>query len=162
MVHVLAPEHEAAFQPSSFIEKQRYMEEYWNHGVNWQLYNSGGERWFGFEAVRDLNGLPPEILMIPLPGHTRGHSCIAVKTYDGWLLHCGDGYFYHGQVDPHNPHCTKGLEVFQKAFAVDNELRIQNTYRLLDLAQNHGEEVTLFSAHDPCEFEHHQHMVHHG
>src|SRR3546814_2886084 len=58
-----------------------------------------GERWFGFEAVRDLDGLPPEILLVPLPGHTWGHSGVAVQEDGGgWLLHAGDAYFYRGEV----------------------------------------------------------------
>jgi dihydrofolate reductase len=33
-----------------------------------------GEPWFGFERVRPLDGLPPEIALIPLIGHTFGHA----------------------------------------------------------------------------------------
>jgi len=33
-----------------------------------------GERWFGFEAVRVLPATDGEVLLIPLHGHTRGHS----------------------------------------------------------------------------------------
>ena len=36
--------------------------------------------------------------MIPLPGHTLGHCGIAVRTKDRWLLHAGDAYFFHGQL----------------------------------------------------------------
>ena len=51
----------------------------WDDVRHWRTYRSGGERWFGFEAVRDLDGLPPEILMIPLPGHTGGHAGVAIR-----------------------------------------------------------------------------------
>src|SRR5207245_5655496 len=40
----------------------------------------------------------PDILMIPLPGHTLGHCGIAVRAKDKWLLHAGDAYFFHGQL----------------------------------------------------------------
>ena len=43
-------------------------------------YRASGERWFGFECVRDLAGLPPEILMVPLAGHTVGHAGIAIEV----------------------------------------------------------------------------------
>src|SRR2546429_4224699 len=58
----------------------------------------GGEPWFGFRAVRDLPGLPPEILVIPLPGHTRGHIGVAVDTGAGWLLHAGDAFYEIGRA----------------------------------------------------------------
>ncbi|MGP3965322.1 hypothetical protein ACTWPT_56180 [Nonomuraea sp. 3N208] len=44
--------------------------------------------------MRQLNGLPPEILLIPLAGHSRGHSGVAVDTGATWLLHAGDAYFF--------------------------------------------------------------------
>ena len=32
-------------------------------------------------------------------GHTRGHSAVAVRTAEGWLLHCGDAYFSRRRDD---------------------------------------------------------------
>ena len=52
---------------------------------DWRLYPfGGGEPWMGFDAVRDLDGLPPEILLVPLAGHTWGHSGVAVR--EEWQL----------------------------------------------------------------------------
>jgi len=42
--------------------------------------------------VRALPGARDDVLLIPLPGHSRGHCGVAVKTGEGWLLHCGDAY----------------------------------------------------------------------
>ena len=70
----------------------------WDEVRDWRTYAAGGEPWFGFEAVRDLDGLPPEILMIPLPGHTAGHAGVAVRTTDGWLLNAGDAYLHDDQM----------------------------------------------------------------
>jgi glyoxylase-like metal-dependent hydrolase (beta-lactamase superfamily II) len=36
-----------------------------------------------FECVRDLPGLPPDVLIVPVTGHTRGHCAIAVRESDG-------------------------------------------------------------------------------
>src|SRR5689334_9879688 len=44
-----------------------------------------GEPWNGVPAVRQLSGLPPETLALPLHGHSRGHAAIAVDTGRGWL-----------------------------------------------------------------------------
>ena len=109
-----------------------------------------GDRWFGFEAVRSLKGLPPEILIVPLPGHTRGHCAVAVHTGDRWLLHAGDGYFHHGSIDP-GGRCPPGVDVFQRFMAMDREALLANQERLRTLAAEHRDEVSVFCAHDAFE-----------
>lgn len=65
---------------------------------------------YGFESVRSLPGLPPEILFVPLPGHTYGHVGAAVQIASGqWLLQAGDAYFYRREMDAERPSCTPGL-----------------------------------------------------
>ncbi len=59
--------------------KERYISEQWQHGPDWAFYGEGGEDWFGFKGVRALGDREPDILMIPLPGHTPGHCGIAVR-----------------------------------------------------------------------------------
>ena len=54
---------------------------------------NAGEPWFGFGRVRGLNGLPPEVLMVPLLGHPWGHAGVAVQGERGWLLMAGDACF---------------------------------------------------------------------
>ena len=107
-VHVLRAEMEEAEVRQGFIHRRRYRPEQWDGVRDWRFYDPTGERWFGFGAVRDLDGLPPEILMIPLPGHTMGHAGIAIDTPDGWLLNAGDAYFYRHEMDD-DPSCTPGL-----------------------------------------------------
>ena len=153
-VHLLATEHDAAMQVRTFRERLRYREVNWAHRPRWVLHEPGqGERWFGFDAVRDLPGVPPEVLLIPLPGHTRGHTGVAVQTERGWLLHAGDAYFFYGQLNPGDPWCTPGLAAFQRLVAVDDAARLENLQRLRDLVTDHPGEVDVFSAHDPTEFE---------
>jgi glyoxylase-like metal-dependent hydrolase (beta-lactamase superfamily II) len=149
-VHVHAPELDAASKPRSFMEKQRYEARLWAHGPRWVRHASDGERWNGFEAVRALggDGAADEILLVPLVGHTRGHTGVAVRDGDGWRLHCGDAYFFHTEVGP-SPHCPTGLNVFQSLLAVDNDARKANQARLAALNAAGG--VTLNSAHCPHE-----------
>jgi glyoxylase-like metal-dependent hydrolase (beta-lactamase superfamily II) len=109
-----------------------------------------GENWNGFAAVRDLAGLPPEILMVPLAGHTRGHSGIAVDTGSEWLLHAGDAYFHHGQMHQ-PPSCPAGLKVFQVLMQTERDNRVANVERLRELAAD--PRVTVFSAHDRHEYD---------
>lgn len=101
-------------------------------------------------AVRALPGTDEEVLLVPLTGHTRGHCGVAVRTDRGWLLHCGDAYFFRGEMAP-EPHCPIGLSLFQSLLQMHGPSRIANQKRLRELKQAHGDEVTLFSAHDPVE-----------
>lgn len=108
-----------------------------------------GEPWFGFEAVRDFDGLPPEILLIPLRGHTEGHAGIAVKSDSGWLLHAGDAYLSHNQMLPRLT-CTPGLAVHQHIMDTDRDARHTNQERLRTLAQAH-DDIVIFRSHDTSE-----------
>lgn len=148
-VHVFRPEMEAANAPS-IREKLRYIPAHIAHDPKWYPHDVEGDEWKGFEAVRAIPGLDPEILLIPLPGHSRGHSAVAVREGDGWLLHCGDAYFFHGEMRS-PPTCPPGLRFFQTAVGFDGKARRQNQERLRELAARHGDEVRLFCAHDVTE-----------
>ena len=154
-VHIFAPEFEAAMNPN-WREKQRYKQHQWEHGVNWVTYQTQGEKWNGFDSIRAIPELKDEVLLVPLVGHTRGHSGVAVNTQDGWLLHCGDAYFHHNQMNA-NPSCPIGLEIFQRGLAASNKDRVHNLQRLQHLAHStKTEQVQLFSAHDPVELARYQ------
>lgn len=149
-VHVHAPELAAAESPRSLIEKQRYEARLWAHGPKWLPHSTAGERWNGFEAVRALGDSDDEILLLPLAGHTRGHTGVAAKDGDGhWRLHCGDAYFFHTEVEAAG-HCPTGLHLFQTLLAVDNSARKANQARLRQLNAQGG--VRLNSAHCPHEY----------
>jgi glyoxylase-like metal-dependent hydrolase (beta-lactamase superfamily II) len=117
-----------------------------------QRYDSRGEAWFGFECVRDLKGLPPEVLLVPLVGHTWGHSGIAVQLSDGWLLHAGDAYFHEREMNTAHPGCPPGLRAYQRMMEVDRAARLANQERLRALARTHGDSVRILCAHDAAEF----------
>lgn len=153
-VHLLKAELSSASNPRTWLDRNRFRPIQWNNEKNWNTYFPGGERWFGFESVRDLKGLPPEILLVPLVGHTWGHAGVAVQSENGWLLHAGDAYFYRGEMDPKKYHCTPGLRFYQKMMEVDRQSRLMNQKRLRNLIQSHGHEVKVFSAHDAIELDH--------
>ena len=152
-VHVYREELEAALNPQTLMERTRYRPATWEHRPRWVSHRVEGERWEGFECVRRIQGLPPELLLVPLAGHTRGHCAVAVDTGAGFLLHAGDAYFHAGQVQPYHPFCPPGLEAFQRLVAVDDVQRRHNLDRLRDLAERSGDEVRIFSAHDPDELD---------
>ena len=148
-VHLHAREHAAAAAPPTFAERQRYLRRHFQAVQRWETYAAhSGAGFFGFEAVRDLRGLPPEVLLVPLHGHSRGHSGVAVHTEQGWLLHGGDAWFSQGDLcDP--PTTPGGLRLFQRLAAVDNAERLRNQVRLRALAQAGHPDLRLISAHDP-------------
>lgn len=111
-----------------------------------------GEPWHGFECVRELEGLPPEILLVPLVGHSRGHAGVAVESDRGWLLHAGDAYFHRDQMrEP--PSCPPLLTFFQRTVAIDRAAMRANQARLRELACDGTADVRMFSAHDGHELE---------
>lgn len=149
-VHLFAPEHDAAMAPT-MRERARYRPAHFAHGPRWNLRRPGGDRWFGFESVQAIAG-SPDVLIVPLTGHTRGHAGIAVRTEKGWLLHAGDAYFHHAEMDPTAPRCPPGLRLFQRLAAVDDGDRRRNQERLRDLVRREGS-VEIHSAHCPVEFD---------
>jgi glyoxylase-like metal-dependent hydrolase (beta-lactamase superfamily II) len=153
-VHLLADERDAAVARRTLLDKMRYRPQQWGSRARWQTYARGeGEAWFGFDAVRDLDGLPAEILLVPLVGHTLGHAGVAVRGEHGWILQAGDAYFYHAEMDPEIPRCTPGLRLYQTLMEKDRKARLWNRDRLRLLAMDHGGEVTVTCSHDPVEFE---------
>ena len=155
-VHVFELEQAAALKPS-LRDRPRYPKSHFSHGPRWAPHGPGGDRWFGFESIRLLPGVDPEILLIPLPGHSRGHCAVAVNDASAgqWLLHCGDAYFNRAEIAT-PPSCPPFLRAFQNAVAFDNSARKNNQGRLRELSRDHGDEIRLFCAHDPVELAHNQ------
>lgn len=150
-VHVHRKEHDIAVVNKIAAPKGRYITDQWKHGPNWTFYGDGGEDWFGFKGVRALGDGEPDILMIPLPGHTPGHCGIAVRAKDKWLLHAGDSYFFHGQLQA-RAHIPLVLGYFQRKTDLDRTTRMANQERLRQLKATHGHEVTIFNSHDPVDY----------
>jgi glyoxylase-like metal-dependent hydrolase (beta-lactamase superfamily II) len=150
-VHVLADEHAAARALATTKEQARYRPQQWAHNPLFELARPAGQRWKGFEAVRELPGLPPEILMLPLSGHTRGHACVAVETSAGALVHAGDAYFHRGAIAPEGNIAPAGAQWYEAMMAFDRKKLEANHARLRELAQD--SDVKVFCAHDVPEFE---------
>ena len=152
-VHVLDRELRAANHRRGFVARNRYRPAQWDDNVRWQEYSADGERWMDFDCVRELRGLPPEILMVPLLGHTAGHCGIALQTNEGWMLHAGDAYFHRWEIDPGRPRCPPGLRGYQRLMEVDRAARLHNQLRLRELVAEQGSTVDIFCAHDAAELQ---------
>lgn len=155
-IHITAREKEVADQQrgGAFVGSRRYRPLQWDEVENWRLYPmGGGEPWFGFDCVRDLQGLPPEILLIPLAGHTWGHSGVAIDTGQDWLFYAGDAYFYCGEIGAERYDCPPGLRGYQAMMEVDRMARLHNLQRIRDLSLTREAAIRIFCAHDVREFE---------
>ena len=152
-VHVHRKEYDMAVVHRIAPPRGRYITDQWKHGPDWSFYGEGGEDWFGFKGVRALGDREPDILVIPLPGHTPGHCGIAVRGPDKWLLHAGDSYFFHGQMDTPPLRTPLVLGLFQRKADMDRAARVTNQERLRVLNASHRAEVTIFNSHDPVDYE---------
>jgi glyoxylase-like metal-dependent hydrolase (beta-lactamase superfamily II) len=118
----------------------------------WETYDALGGPWKGIPAVRQLHGLPPEILALPMPGHSHGHASIAIDTGRGWLVHAGDAYFHHSVMETGNASGTPwALRCVERLIASDYKGVRTNHAILADLAKR--DDVMVFSAHDLVEYE---------
>jgi glyoxylase-like metal-dependent hydrolase (beta-lactamase superfamily II) len=151
-VHVFADELRAASHRSTLGERNRYRKAQIAAVKKWAAVEEDGESWLGFSAVRAIPGTRDEVLLVPLPGHSRGHCGVAVRRADDWLLHCGDAYFHHSEVDPDGDAAPKGLRFFESVVEFDGAQRRANQARLRELARLALGEVKLICSHDMADF----------
>ena len=154
VLHPMRREKHAAEAQATWMDRQRFRPQQWSSRPRWRVYDPmEGEAWYGFARARPLDGLPPEIALIPLIGHTLGHAGVAVQRSGKWLLQAGDAYFYHEEMRLQDPHCTPGLRFYQWMLEKDRAARFENQRRLRELVAEHADEVDVCCGHDLHEFE---------
>lgn len=152
-VHLFQAELQAALAEAP---SRRYRPAHWAHGPRWVTYGSdGGDEWYGLPGARPLEGVPDDIMLVPLAGHTAGHAGVAVRNGDRWLLHAGDAYYYHRELALDAPHGHPLLDILQNDAQADEEQRLATQERLHNLVREHGNEIDVISAHDPWEHQRH-------
>lgn len=148
-VHLHARELAAAQHPAGAAERMRYRPVHWAHGPRWQTYTESGDTWRGLPAVRKLAGVDADLALLPLHGHTRGHSAVVVGTGEQWLVHAGDAYFHRSSVTATQA-VPLGLRLFEAQVRVDRAAQVASVAALRTLRAAHRD-VTVFCAHDPEE-----------
>jgi glyoxylase-like metal-dependent hydrolase (beta-lactamase superfamily II) len=145
-VHLHANEY-ALSQNIPAKQKHRFLPELW---VNAKLkaYDNFGDVWNGFRCVRQLEGLPPEILLVPLTGHTKGHSGIAVESEKGWILHAGDAFYFQEDLSGSIKKRNLASDSMQALLASSNIERALNLFQISRLQKN-NRELILTNSHDP-------------
>ena len=144
-VHLRRREHDAFLGPPRRWTDLGYVRRHLAHHPEVVRYDDTGENWFGFPAIR----LPfdPEMWLVPLFGHTRGHCGVAIQTRSGWLFHVGDAAPMDLSEDPPpwlvrlvlGPHAPR-LRAFRAAHP---EVRVTTGHMWLDFfaADNRMEET---------------------
>jgi glyoxylase-like metal-dependent hydrolase (beta-lactamase superfamily II) len=154
-VHVYREEYEAITQPQDSYERYPYRAEHWAHGPDWVVHDLAGDHWFGFDCTPlvDLGELA--FCLVPLTGHTRGHSGVALRQGGKWLLHCGDAYTYHKDVDPHDPQAPPYQRTLRHFLNLNRAMRPIGAHspRLRTLLRQQGDRVQLTCSHDPVELD---------
>jgi glyoxylase-like metal-dependent hydrolase (beta-lactamase superfamily II) len=142
-VHLSEEEHS-----SILTGNPRYLPAQFAHGPRWRTYPRSDRRWYGLEARPVDMGQVTEVLLIPLVGHTLGHSGVAIRQGDGWLLHAGDAYYLRAELAS-DDHPVSRLASQR---ADDDARRRASLEQLRRLAREHPGEIELFGYHDPGEF----------
>ncbi|MCO6417594.1 MBL fold metallo-hydrolase [Siccirubricoccus sp. KC 17139] len=151
-VHLMQTEAAAARARHGLMGRARWRPAQWGDQGRWITYSERTtERWFGFDAVA-LEGLPPELLLIPLPGHTPGHAGVAVEGPRGWMLHAGDAYFSRSELYDDPPRCPPGTAAYEWLMAALPAQQQANQRRLRELARAEEAPVAIFCTHDPVEY----------
>jgi glyoxylase-like metal-dependent hydrolase (beta-lactamase superfamily II) len=151
VVHVSKTEFEAAVNRSAVIGMQRgrYRPIQWKDHEHWELYERGSVQWMGIEGCSPIRGLP-DLMLVPLPGHSLGHSGVAIKRDDGgWILHVGDAYVTRFAIWNEPPAPTIFDRWFDRTIAVDLSAYDQTQAALARIARDHADEVEMICSHDP-------------
>ncbi|WP_110183036.1 MBL fold metallo-hydrolase [Nocardioides solisilvae] len=146
-VHVTAEEAQGAVHDPRGRERTRYRPAQWAHGPHLVEHPRTGEGWRGFEAARELTEIASGVVLVPMPGHSRGHAAVAVETDEGWLLHAGDAFFHRGTLD--GSRVPRTLSVAEVALAWDRPQVRANHARLAELAAGGEPDLEIVCAHDP-------------
>jgi glyoxylase-like metal-dependent hydrolase (beta-lactamase superfamily II) len=150
-LHVTSTESVAAFDAPTRAERVRYGRQQWVKAHEIVEHSPTGEAWRGFSAAKELDDISPGIVLIALPGHTRGHACIAVDAGHRWVLHCGDAFYHYGSLE--RTHVPRTLWAMETAVAFDRKMMRHNHARLSELHRRAEPDLILASAHDLKLFE---------
>jgi len=146
-VHVTSAEALGAIRAPSRRERIRYRSAQWAHGPNIVEHDPRGEKWRGFAAAKQLDEISPGIAVVSLPGHTRGHACVAVDAGHRWVLHAGDAFYHYGTLD--GTPMPRALTAMESLFAFDRKTVQANHARLVELYQRQDPDLFIVCSHDP-------------
>ncbi|MBS1907767.1 MAG: MBL fold metallo-hydrolase [Actinobacteria bacterium] len=148
-IHTTAAELLAAVVAPGVRERIRYRSAQWSHGPRFVEHGPGGETWHGFAAATELTAIAPGIVLIPTPGHSRGHACVAVDADDRWLVHGGDVSYRWSAVEGGG--LPWPVKMMERGAAWNLAKVRENQQRLAELSRSHESDLRLIAAHDPAD-----------
>jgi glyoxylase-like metal-dependent hydrolase (beta-lactamase superfamily II) len=151
-IHATSAEIQSAVREPSFREKMRFRPAQWAHGPKIVEHDPDGEKWRGFAAAKELDEIGPGIVLVSLPGHTRGHACIAVDAGHRWVLHCGDAFYHPGTLDGHSK-VPRLIATLEPMLAFDRKKVADNHARLTELYRRQEPDLLMVCAHDASLYE---------
>jgi glyoxylase-like metal-dependent hydrolase (beta-lactamase superfamily II) len=148
VVHVSALEYELAHKRRlPGMQQGRYRRGQWNDHQHWNIHDRGDRCWFGIDGSTDVTP-DGNVVLIPLPGHSRGHSGVAIHTgNDNWVLHAGDAFMLRQQLHEPRFRLPVGIAAFEFAITADrsgHKRTLEHLRRLRD-----RENVHILCTHDP-------------
>ena len=149
-VHVHRFEHDDAIRLPDLRARVRYWPNRIAHRPTWATYEPTGDTWMELPAVRRLDGMHHDVALVPLFGHTRGHSAVVIRHGQRWLLHAGDAYFHRDELDApaSAPLALKWMATFDEA---DRPARLASLETLRRLRAH--PEIDIVCSHDPVELD---------
>lgn len=147
-IHVAAAEAFGAVHASSVREKLRYRSRQWAHGPKLVEHGPNGQPWRGFAATQPLDAIDSGVVLVPMPGHTRGHTAVAIDAGNRWILHCGDAFYYFGTIDGRS-RVPAVLRAQDALFAFNRKQLRANRERLAELYRCREPDLLIVSSHDP-------------
>jgi glyoxylase-like metal-dependent hydrolase (beta-lactamase superfamily II) len=154
-IHTTAAEALGAVHAPTRQERFRFRSVQWAHGPKLVEHNPDGERWRGFAAAKELTEISPGIVLVSLPGHTRGHACVAVDAGHRWVLHAGDAFYDTGTIDQTST-VPGVVKVIEPLLAWDRKQVRDNHARLAELYRRQEPDLLIVCAHDKSLLEHAQ------
>jgi glyoxylase-like metal-dependent hydrolase (beta-lactamase superfamily II) len=148
-VHVYAEEYDAAMHPKGVLARF-YEPDHWRHNPDWQVQDAVEVvDWFGFDSLRIEAIEEPEVRLVLLPGHTRGHCGVTIFDGGEWLLHAGDSTypFYHDS-DPIPPMKPLPWYVTDPPKFIERCIAGNQTPRLRSLLGAHGSDIRIICSND--------------
>lgn len=147
-VHTTAAEVLAAITEPSRRERIRYHKAQWAHGPQIVEHVPDGDLWQGFAAAKPLEEIDRDVVLVSLPGHTRGHAAVAVNDGRRWLLHAGDA-FYHPATIGGPGSAPLALRLMERVVATAPQQVRDNHARLTELRSRQEPDLLVVCAHDP-------------
>lgn len=152
-VHLTSTEAFAAYHPKTLVERERYRPAAREHGPLLVEHTPrASESWRGFAAAKPLLDVAEGIVLLSLPGHTRGHAAYAIDAGDRWILHVGDAFYHHGQIDGKGG-APLSLKLMERLIAHDWRRVEANHEQLSELYAAGSTDIRIVNAHDPVLFD---------